>query len=88
MIISLIGDDKIVFSTDYPHGDSDFPKAVEEFFEMDGVSKESQKKILWDNCARLYGLTVIGVLGRWRTGVMRLRYQSNYVPLSEIFMPG
>jgi uncharacterized protein len=58
MIISLIGDDKIVFSTDYPHGDSDFPRAVEEFLEMDGVSKESQKKILWDNCARLYGLTV------------------------------
>ena len=56
MIIDLIGDDKIVFSTDYPHGDSDFPHAVEEFLEMDGVSKESRKKILWDNCARLYGL--------------------------------
>ena len=31
MIIDLVGDDKIVFSTDYPHGDSDFPDAVEEF---------------------------------------------------------
>jgi predicted TIM-barrel fold metal-dependent hydrolase len=29
---------------------------VEEFLEMDGVSNESRKKILWDNCARLYGL--------------------------------
>jgi predicted TIM-barrel fold metal-dependent hydrolase len=56
MIIKLIGDDNIVFSTDYPHGDSDFPEAVEEFLEMNDVSKESQKKILWDNCARLYGL--------------------------------
>jgi predicted TIM-barrel fold metal-dependent hydrolase len=56
MIIDLIGDDNIVFSTDYPHGDSDFPRAVEEFLEMDEVSKESQKKILWDNCAQLYGL--------------------------------
>src|ERR687887_191461 len=28
MIIQLMGDDKIVFSTDYPHGDSDFPHAV------------------------------------------------------------
>jgi predicted TIM-barrel fold metal-dependent hydrolase len=56
MIIDLIGDDKIVFSTDYPHGDSDFPEAVEEFLEMKNVSKESQKKILWDNCAELYGL--------------------------------
>ena len=31
MIIDLVGDDNIVFSTDYPHGDSDFPHAVEEF---------------------------------------------------------
>ena len=44
MIIDLIGDDNIVFSTDYPHGDSDFPHAVEEFLEMDGVSNESRKK--------------------------------------------
>ena len=56
MIIDLIGDDKIVFSTDYPHGDSDFPRAVDEFLELNGVSKESQEKILWDNCAALYGL--------------------------------
>jgi len=56
MIINLIGDDKIVFSTDYPHGDSDFPEAVDEFLEMKDVSQESQRKILWDNCAALYGL--------------------------------
>lgn len=56
MIIELVGDDNIVFSTDYPHGDSDFPHAVEEFLEMDRVSKKSQQKILWDNCARLYGI--------------------------------
>lgn len=56
MIIDLVGDDNIVFSTDYPHGDSDFPKAVAEFLELEGVSNESRRKILWDNCARLYGL--------------------------------
>jgi predicted TIM-barrel fold metal-dependent hydrolase len=56
MIIELVGDDNIVFSTDYPHGDSDFPDAVEEFLEMPGVSEESRRKILWNNCARLYGL--------------------------------
>lgn len=56
MIIELVGDDNIVFSTDYPHGDSDFPHAVEEFLEMPGVSEESRRKILWNNCARLYGL--------------------------------
>jgi predicted TIM-barrel fold metal-dependent hydrolase len=56
MIIDLIGDDNIVFSTDYPHGDSDFPNAVDEFLEMDGVATDSRRKILWDNCARLYNM--------------------------------
>ncbi len=56
MIISLMGDNNIVYSTDYPHGDSDYPHAVEEMLELGGVSAESKKKILWDNCARLYNL--------------------------------
>jgi uncharacterized protein len=60
MVIELIGDNNIVFSTDYPHGDSDFPRGVDEFLEMDRVSRESRRKILWDNCARLYSLGEFG----------------------------
>jgi predicted TIM-barrel fold metal-dependent hydrolase len=56
MILQLLGDDNIIYSTDYPHGDSEFPHAVEEFLEVEGVPVESRKKILWDNCARLYNL--------------------------------
>ncbi|MCH8281748.1 MAG: amidohydrolase family protein [Chloroflexi bacterium] len=55
-MIKRLGDDNVVFSTDYPHPDSAFPHAVEEFLAIDGISAASQKKILWDNCARLYGL--------------------------------
>lgn len=57
MIIELIGDGNIVYSTDYPHGDSDFPHAVDELLELQGVSDEAKRKILWDNCARLYNLS-------------------------------
>ena len=55
MIVELLGDDNIVYSTDYPHGDSEFPHAIDEFLELKGVAPESKRKILWDNCARLYG---------------------------------
>lgn len=55
-VISEIGDDRIVFSTDYPHGDSKYPRAVETFLGLPGVSDDSKRKILWDNPARLYGL--------------------------------
>ena len=34
-----------------------FPVAIQEFTKLPGVSDASKKKILWDNCARLYGLS-------------------------------
>jgi predicted TIM-barrel fold metal-dependent hydrolase len=54
-VIDAIGDDRIVFSTDFPHGDSKFPRAVESFLRLP-ISDESKRKILWDNCAAYYGL--------------------------------
>lgn len=52
--IEEIGCEQLVFSTDYPHGDSKYPHAVEGFLELD-LSDEAKRKILWDNCARFYG---------------------------------
>ena len=51
--IDYIGNDQVVFSTDYPHGDSRYPNAVTAFLELD-ISDEDKRKILWDNCARFY----------------------------------
>ncbi|MBM4405771.1 MAG: amidohydrolase [Chloroflexi bacterium] len=55
--IQQFGDDNLVFSTDYPHGDSKYPKAVESFLGLPFPEK-SKRKILWDNCCKLYGLPV------------------------------
>ena len=55
-VIDYLGNDHIVFSTDYPHGDSKFPHAVESFLELSTVSEEDKHKILWDNCAAYYSL--------------------------------
>ena len=54
-VVEWLGDDKIVFSTDYPHLDSKYPHAVERFLELP-LTDETKGKLLWDNCARLYGL--------------------------------
>ncbi len=51
--LDFVGNDQIVFSTDYPHGDSRYPEAVDAFLELD-IPDEAKRKILWDNCARLY----------------------------------
>lgn len=55
-VIDYLGDDNIIFSTDYPHIDSHWPHAVQSFLALQGISELSYKKILWDNCARLYNL--------------------------------
>ena len=47
-MIDDFGNDQIVFSTDYPHGDSKYPEAVESFLTMP-LSDEDKRKILWDN---------------------------------------
>ena len=56
-VIDDIGDDNIVISTDYPHLDSLYPEAMQTFIDLPNVSERSKRKILWDNCARLYNVT-------------------------------
>jgi predicted TIM-barrel fold metal-dependent hydrolase len=53
-VIDEIGDDNIVVSTDYPHADGPFPHGVDTFLQLPGVGADSKRKILWDNCVRLY----------------------------------
>ena len=53
--VETFGDSNIVFSTDYPHADSKFPRAVEAFRTLP-LSEESQRKIAGDNWSRLYDI--------------------------------
>jgi uncharacterized protein len=55
-VIDYIGADRLVFSTDYPHGDSKFPHAVESFLKLE-ITQDDKRKILWDNCAEFYQLS-------------------------------
>ena len=55
VVIDEVGDDNIVLSTDYPHADGPFPHGIDTFLNLPGIGSESKKKILWDNCVKLYG---------------------------------
>jgi predicted TIM-barrel fold metal-dependent hydrolase len=57
VVVDEIGDNNIVMSVDYPHADGPFPNGVKEFLELPGVRLESKKKIMWENCLRLYGFS-------------------------------
>ena len=56
-VIRKLGDATIVFSTDYPHPDSHFPEATAKFLGL-AIPEENKRRILWDNCARLYGARI------------------------------
>lgn len=53
--VEWFGDENLVFSTDYPHGDSKYPHAVESFRKLP-ISEESQRRIVGENWSRLYGV--------------------------------
>jgi len=44
-VIDYMGDDTVVFSTDWPHGDSKYPHAVASFMRLP-IADESTRKIL------------------------------------------
>ena len=54
--IEACGPDYFVFSTDYPHSDAKYPYATQTFLDSLPIPEESKRKILWNNCARLYGM--------------------------------
>jgi predicted TIM-barrel fold metal-dependent hydrolase len=57
--IRAMGDDNIVWNTDYPHSDAPDPdKALPQLLEQP-IPKESKQKILWDNAVKLYGSRIL-----------------------------
>jgi predicted TIM-barrel fold metal-dependent hydrolase len=55
-VIDLIGEDNLLFGSDYPHIDHT-PAALEELLRTNaGVGPGVMRKILWDNPRRFYGI--------------------------------
>ena len=55
-VIRWLGDDRIVWESDFPHPDSKYPGTVQHFLDLepDLISEESKRKIMWDNAVDLY----------------------------------
>lgn len=54
-VIERIGDDKILFASDYPHWDGIFPHVVSTIRGREDISESAKEKILGDNAQRFYG---------------------------------
>ena len=58
-VVDYLGDDNIVFNTDYPHPDA--PATAEPLKNMmeQPLSDDTKRKILWDNSVKIYGERLI-----------------------------
>src|SRR5499433_1942487 len=52
-VIQLLGEDILMYASDYPHGESWFPKSVDTVMAWD-LPERQKKKLFWDNAARFY----------------------------------
>ena len=50
---SVIGEDHLVYASDYPHGESWFPESTSAVMGW-GWDPDRLRKLLWDNPVRLY----------------------------------
>jgi predicted TIM-barrel fold metal-dependent hydrolase len=52
--IEAIGEDTLMFATDYPHSESWFPKSVDAVLGWTSLTERQRRKLLWDNAAACY----------------------------------
>ena len=57
MVNELMGDQVLMFSSDYPHAESRFPGSVDLVVDWDVLSREQKQKMLWDNAARCFNVS-------------------------------
>lgn len=55
-VVSELGAGCLLYSSDYPHGNSQWPNTVRVIREVKGLSEEAKKNILGLNAARFFGL--------------------------------
>lgn len=54
LLFELIGEDQVLFSSDFPHGEGRENAALEILARND-LSRAQKKKLLYDNTVRLFG---------------------------------
>lgn len=54
-VSEMLGDDMLMFSSDYPHPETRFPGSVDLFQEWKGLGPSLMKKMLWDNAVKCFG---------------------------------
>lgn len=52
-VVEYLGEDVLLFATDWPHGDTAWPQAVQQVVEWPRLSDSAKRKVLGENAMRL-----------------------------------
>jgi hypothetical protein len=55
-VLEHVGEDRVLYSSDYPHWDCSFPNSVRHISERENLSDQAKRKVLGENAARLFRL--------------------------------
>jgi uncharacterized protein len=55
MVNHAMGDEVLMFGSDYPHSESRFPESVDRVLGWENLTPEEVHKLMWDNAVRAFG---------------------------------
>ena len=55
-VVDYLGEDRVLYASDYWHADAKFPGTVQAIRDIKGLSERAKQKVLCDNAARLFNL--------------------------------
>jgi predicted TIM-barrel fold metal-dependent hydrolase len=55
MVSELLGNQILMYSSDYPHAESRFPESVDRVLAWPGIDGEGMRRLRWDNAVRCFG---------------------------------
>jgi len=53
--LKLVGENQVVYASDFPHWDNSFPQSVDEIRDRGDLTDRQKQKVFADNARRLYG---------------------------------
>jgi predicted TIM-barrel fold metal-dependent hydrolase len=55
MVMDFLGDDMLMYGSDYPHAECEFPESPAKVMGWKSIPEKSMKKLMWDNAERFFG---------------------------------
>jgi uncharacterized protein len=56
-VTGFLGDDVLMYASDYPHSECQFPDSISNILEWSGINANQQRKLFWENANQFFRMT-------------------------------